>query len=276
MINPNSPPSKPALQLWSILNLLEINIDETLEMVASLGFSSVELAGFGNHRPKVLAKALEKWGLEVIGIHDGPVRLLNKSVPEITVQRMMEYCDIFSTNTVVVTSLPEGLDLENGFLRQRWTSDLFHRLNEIAYRLDSSSLRLSYHGYAHDFKRQPKSHLAPIYSQFSEKIECKNVGLQLDTYFASIEGVSLEGILKSASNIHSFHLMEHDAEFIPKPFGEGGTNWLQFVTAALERFPDSSWILEPFAPHFCQDLDSAKNLISTNQSAWLNSLALNI
>ncbi|HTU02745.1 MAG TPA: hypothetical protein VMG58_13045, partial [Candidatus Sulfotelmatobacter sp.] len=66
-----------ALQLFSVRDDAKRDFAATAAAVARIGYSGVELAGYGNLDAKAAKAALDAAGLEVAGMHVGYAALLN-------------------------------------------------------------------------------------------------------------------------------------------------------------------------------------------------------
>ena len=66
------------LQLYSVRDITEKNLDEALGKVVALGYKFVEFAGFFNHSAEEVKAMLEKHGLKISGTHSG----LNDLAPD--------------------------------------------------------------------------------------------------------------------------------------------------------------------------------------------------
>jgi sugar phosphate isomerase/epimerase len=64
-----------ALQLWSVKEAVVVDFAATVVRVAQLGFTGVELAGFGKLDARGVRAALDGAGLQVAGMHINPARL---------------------------------------------------------------------------------------------------------------------------------------------------------------------------------------------------------
>ncbi len=64
-----------ALQLWSVKDQAKIDFAGTVQHVAEIGYTGVELAGFGNLDAKRVRSALTDAGLALAAVHVNPQRL---------------------------------------------------------------------------------------------------------------------------------------------------------------------------------------------------------
>ena len=59
------------IQLYSVRDLTEKNLDDALRQVSALGYRFVEFAGFFGHSAEDVRAMLEKYNLTVSGTHTG-------------------------------------------------------------------------------------------------------------------------------------------------------------------------------------------------------------
>lgn len=59
------------LQMYTLRQLTDKHMAQTLEQVAQMGYTGVELAGFGDLTPDEMVQAVRRNGLTVISAHVG-------------------------------------------------------------------------------------------------------------------------------------------------------------------------------------------------------------
>ena len=69
---------KIGLQLYSVRDHMEKNVEETLKKVAEIGYKYVEFAGFYDYEADEMKKMLDKYGLNAISVHQVYTGILEK------------------------------------------------------------------------------------------------------------------------------------------------------------------------------------------------------
>lgn len=127
------------LQLYTVRDAVEKNMEETLHKVAALGYEGVEIGGsFGNLDAGSMKRLCDELNLKVIAMHAGVDALQNNF------EKTAEDALILDTKYVVIAYSGEEYRSREGALK------LAGILNELGAKLNSSNLQLLYHN--HDFE----------------------------------------------------------------------------------------------------------------------------
>ena len=70
------------LQLFSVRDVTENDLEGALRQVAEMGYSAVEFAGFFGHSAQEVKGWLDKYGLKVSGTHTGMAELTDDKLEE--------------------------------------------------------------------------------------------------------------------------------------------------------------------------------------------------
>lgn len=130
-----------ALQMYTVREDSKADYLGTLSKVAEIGYTAVELAGYGDLPAEKLRMELQSRGLDAIASHVSFDRLMND------LDREVEYCLAIGNRNVVCSSLPDPYRNEAGFRR---AADAF---NKIGRHCSELGARLSYHTHAFEFER---------------------------------------------------------------------------------------------------------------------------
>ncbi|MFB9277637.1 sugar phosphate isomerase/epimerase family protein [Cohnella cellulosilytica] len=131
---------KISVQLYTLREECAADFPGVLRKLAQIGYGAVQFAGFHGYDPALLRSVLEETGLRVSGLHYGGDNLLNET------DRVIEEAKFFGTPDIVCSSIGADQRNEAGYRA------LKRRLNELAGRLQSEGLRLSYHNHAFEFE----------------------------------------------------------------------------------------------------------------------------
>src|SRR5579883_466717 len=130
-----------ALQLYTVRDELAKDFSGTLRKVAEMGYTNVELAGFGGMAAQDLKATLDEYGLKAIGSHVGLDLLEGAGLG-----KTIEDHKLIGVPYIVVPWLAqERRGDKAGYLR------LAEILNEIGETVKQSGLQLGYHNHNFEF-----------------------------------------------------------------------------------------------------------------------------
>lgn len=130
---------KISVQLYTLREQCAADFPGTLRKLAQIGYSGVQFAGYHGHDPASLKAIIEESGLQVSGLHVGESELLNDW------ERLIAEAKLFGTPDIVCAGIGTDSRNEDGYRSVK------RRFNEIASRLQSEGLRVSYHNHAFEF-----------------------------------------------------------------------------------------------------------------------------
>ena len=208
------------LQLYSIRDLTEKDLEKGLETAAALGYASVEFAGFFGRPAKEVRATLERLGLRASGTHTGIEALSPDRIAE-----TMEYHLALGCRDLIIPGYPhadtaEGLD------------ELLRTVAYAAPILRGHGIRLGYHNHAFEFL--PTSFGRDIFAQLHDKTD---VSFEIDTFWAWEAGrdpVALMRRLRAEGRLCAIHLKDGKSGGEGRSIGEGDAPCLAVRSAALE------------------------------------------
>ena len=126
------------VQLYTVRDLMEVDVAHTLERVAAVGYDEVEFAGYFEHTPAQIRGLLDQSGLRAPAAHVD-IDLLRTRLEEV-----LEAADIIGHSYLVCPWLrPEERTLEH----YRQHANLF---NEVGAACRTAGIQFAYHN--HDFE----------------------------------------------------------------------------------------------------------------------------
>ena len=191
------------LQLFSVRDLAEKNLDEALRQVSALGYKFVEFAGFFGHSAEEVRGMLEKYGLRVSGTHTGW-----QEIAEYFEETVAYHKAIGNTNIIV-----PGADLSD----QKKLDAFIEMANEFQPRLAAEGIRMGYHNHSHEFK--PNSDGSMIHDQLVYRTQLE---LEIDTFWAFAGGVEPTEIMERLKDrVHVIHIKDGMKNGSGMPLGKG-------------------------------------------------------
>jgi sugar phosphate isomerase/epimerase len=173
--DPAGPPSFPlgsvGLQLYTVRNLMQRNVDETLQQVAAAGYTLVETAGLYDRTPAAFRASLDRYGLRTASGHY-PLEQL-QTTPDV----VFATAHALGQEYVIVPFLPPAL--RSSIAAYAALGDQFNRLGE---QCRAAGLRFAYHN--HNFEFETFGGTASAYDTLLARTDPALVSFELDVYWA--------------------------------------------------------------------------------------------
>ena len=191
------------IQLYSIRDLTEKNLEDALRQVSEIGYRNVEFAGFFGHSAEEVAAMLRRYGLTTSGTHTGWDAILQN--PE----EIAEYHKAIGTNHIIIP----GTDLWS-----RKTMDAFvANVNEVQPKLEAMGMTLGFHNHYKEFET-----MADGFVPYDEIVSRTALKLEIDTYWAYVAGRDPVALMEQYKDRLQFiHIKDGDARGHGTPLGMG-------------------------------------------------------
>jgi sugar phosphate isomerase/epimerase len=197
-------------------------IAASLKKVADIGYTAIQISGFGPADPKQVAKLVEDNGLKVASTHRSWPQFLNDLDTEIEIHKLWK-CD-----HPAIGGLPGEYHSLDGLKR------FLDELAPIAERLAAEGMDFSYHNHNHELcKYEGKTWLARLYDEASPDM----LKAEIDTYWIQAGGGDPAAwVRKCAGREPLLHLkdfaMAPGREQRFAEIGEGNMNWETILAEA--------------------------------------------
>lgn len=179
------------IQMFSVRDVAEKDLQQALRTVAELGYRYVEFAGFFDHPAGEVRSWLDEYGLVCSGTHTGMQALLPECIDETIAYHKAIGCD-----TLIVPSAKwstEELMAEN-----------LAFLNDAQKKLAAEEIRLGYHNHSKEFMQTPYGKVIE-----EELLAQTSVDLEVDTFWAFNAGLDpVEFLEAHKDRIHVIHLKD--------------------------------------------------------------------
>lgn len=197
-------------------------IAASLQRVREIGYEGVELAGLGPIEPVHLGRLLRDAGLDASSAHVRWERLRDET------DGVLEDCREWSCDHLAVPSLPPAYRDAAGYAR------FGAEAGEVAGRLRSAGVRLSYHNHSFELERFGSESGLELLFRASGPV----LGAQIDTYWIQHGGGSPAGwIRRLQGRVPSVHLKDMVVvEGAPAmaEVGAGNLEWADVLHACEE------------------------------------------
>jgi sugar phosphate isomerase/epimerase len=135
----SAPIGKPGVQLYTVRDQMQNDVQSTLAKVAEIGYQEVEFAGYFGHDPAEIRGWLDEFGMSAPAAHIGFDAMQNDAASVIAAGKTVDH------EFIVVPSMPDKLrgsiDGYKTFVKE---------LNRLGKICTDSGMRLAYHN--HDFE----------------------------------------------------------------------------------------------------------------------------
>ena len=191
------------LQLYSVRDITEKDLDAALKQVARIGYRSVEFAGFFNHSAEQVRDMLAEYGLTVSGTHSGFGDL------DADFAATVKYHHTIGNTNYIVPGAPWKTRTE--------LDETIEKMNRYQPMLAAEGIRLAYHNHDGEFKPNADGQIP------HEEMERRtNIDFQIDTYWAFVAGKDpVEVITRLKDRVPVIHLKDGTRDGKGFALGEG-------------------------------------------------------
>lgn len=211
------------IQMYSLRDVTEKDLEGALRMVSEMGYKYVEFAGFFGHPAEDVKAWLDKYSLEVSGTHTG----FGELVPE-KLEETIAYHKAIGNKNIIVPGFnrtDEGLE------------DLISTLNYALPILKENGISLGYHN--HSSELLPTASGRCYHKEIEERTEAD---FEIDTFWAYNAGFDpLELMEKFKNRMKVVHLKDGfpsedklERGAVGKSVGSGSAPVLEVIAKANE------------------------------------------
>jgi sugar phosphate isomerase/epimerase len=185
--------SSPSVQLYSVRDAVDENVDRAVARLAEIGFTKAEPYAF-HLRTAELKRALSAAGVAAPSGH-APVIDAEDAAP------IFDAAAELGMTTVIDPFIPT----------ERWqTADdaarLAERVNELSEQATARGLEFGYHNHQWEFTNKVDGR--PVYELFVEQLG-PGVVLELDTFWATVGGADAVAVLRSLGDrVRAIHVKD--------------------------------------------------------------------
>jgi len=211
-----------ALQLYTVREDAARDFAGTLEAVATLGYTGVELAGYHGMSASDLRAKLASLGLSVAASHVPWARL------EAELPQVIEECHTLRCEYLVCPALPNELRTAAGY------QAVGQSLNEMGQTLQANDMHLCYHNHNWEFAAETAIDGANAYDWLLTHTD-PTVQFELDVYWVQKAGRNpVEYLAQYGGRFPLVHLKDitKDARETFAPVGTGSMNFGPIFAAA--------------------------------------------
>ncbi len=208
------------IQLYTVRDLMEINLPNTLSQLANIGYREVEFAGYFNHSPKEIRLLLDDLGLIAPSVHTNTQSM--RESPEKLIEASI---DVGHKYIVLAGLRPE----------ERATLDDYYRhvdlITSFAEKCQAAGLQFAYHNHAYEF--QDLEGVRPIDLLLTE-IDPLLMQLEIDFYWVIKAGVDpIEYLEKYPGRFPLCHVKDMAVDGSMADVGDGRINFSKLFSYDL-------------------------------------------
>lgn len=206
------------LQLFSVRDVTDKDLEGTLKAVAEMGYKYVEYAGFFGHSAEQVKEWQDKYGLKCSGTHSGWVELL----PENIEATIAYHKTIGNPNYIIPGADLSTLDK---------IIDFCAVMNKAQLRLAEEGISLGYHNHSHEFVVMPWG--STIHSELEKR---GTFDFEIDTFWAFNAGIDpVETLKRLSGRVKVIHLKDGFKGGQGKSLGQGEAPVLKVREYAIKQ-----------------------------------------
>jgi sugar phosphate isomerase/epimerase len=205
---PTATSYKPGIQLYTLRNVLNQDLEGTLNALVSMGYEEVETHSHYGRTPDVFREILQDAGLDAPAAHYGAGALRDD------LDRIIEEAGILG-HQFIFCPHPGPFPFA--------TIDDYRRLADFltatGSRLKEVGIQFGYHN--HDFECRPIDGQIPLFVLFDDS-DADAVSIELDLFWAVHGGIEpMDVIRRYPGRVHAFHVKDRTAEGEMVDVGKG-------------------------------------------------------
>ncbi len=214
-------PIPVSLQLWSVRDDMRRDFAGTVAEIGRIGYSAVELAGFGNLDAAGARAALANANLVVSGMHVGIAALRADLAQTIADAQLLR------TRHLIVPHWPPA-----EFSSVAAVEKIAAELDTFGARIRAAGLQLSFHNHAGEFQLLEGR---PVFDWLLAASQPRNLAAEVDVYWVHAAGYSPEKFLRDqGARVKLVHLKDETE------LGGGPVDFSR-VFAAVESIGAAEW-----------------------------------
>ncbi|MCL2517395.1 MAG: sugar phosphate isomerase/epimerase [Oscillospiraceae bacterium] len=190
------------LQMYSVRDITENQMDYALSEVAAMGYSFVQFAGFADYTAEEIKSMLDKYNLSVYGTHIGWQQIEN-------LDATIKYHKTIGNSNLIIP----GADLST----KEKLDAFIDFINEYQPKVEAAGMLMHYHNHSHEF--HPNNDGLYIHKELEERT---NILFEIDTYWvynAKLDPV--ETLERLKHRVKVIHLKDGDDKGEGFALGEG-------------------------------------------------------
>ncbi len=204
------------LQLYSLRDITDKDMDAALREVSKMGYEFVEFAGFMGHSPKAIAEMLDKYSLKASGTHSG----VDGLQPDVIKDSIRAHKEIGCENYII-----PGADIRTG-AKLKALIDLINYAQPI---LEEEGIKLHFHNHKGEFL--PNSDGRYAHYELEKKTK---ILFEIDTYWAFAAGRDPVALMERLKNRISVIHVKDGSGAEARALGEGDAPVCAVVNKARE------------------------------------------
>lgn len=214
---------KLVAQLYTVRDFTQTpeDIKMTLKKVKEIGYSAVQVSGFGPIDPYHLKDLADETGVKIVVTHSDEYRMRNDF------DALVKEHKLWDCKYVGLGSMPKDYPRDyDGYAR------FAREFSDIARKFADEGLKLVYHNHAFEFEKfRGKTGLEIIFDESDPEV----FGFEIDTYWVQAGGADpVEWIKKVQGRMEVIHLKDmaiKERKQIYAEIGEGNLNWPKILKA---------------------------------------------
>lgn len=198
----------------------EKDLDYTLEQIAKIGYTTVQVSGIGaSIQPQTVKELCDKHNLKIVITHSDANRILNDT------EQLIEDHKRMGCQYIGLGSMPEK------YRNPEWFHHFYSDYIEAAKKIRDAGMLFMYHNHNFEFEKVDGKYYL---EHMMEKFDSSELGFTLDTYWLQAAGADVcQWIERLKDRIPCVHLkdmamLKHEA--VMAPVLEGNMNFEKILS----------------------------------------------
>ncbi len=253
-----------ATQIWPFREYFGQDMPATLERIAELGFSGVELCRWFNW-----TDMFDKWtaeeilgvsrsvGLKVVSSH-----ISYPTIFEENLDNLIQFCRTVGMSYAIVASVPE--EQANSVDAVLGIANIFNKAAQV---LKSEGIQVGYHNHGFDFKPLPEDGSLP-WDLFFDHTDSAVI-MQVDIGNAHQGGADpIHYLKKYPGRAKLVHLKEFSTDKPPAAIGDGDVDWAQVIEVCDALHQPEWYIIEQEEKEYDPWQSAERSLAYLRENGW--------
>lgn len=206
-------------QLYTVRSFLqtEKDIKRTLQKIAEMGYTSIQVSAVGKIKPETLRAMCDEVSLQIVLTHTSPERILYET------DQVIEEHNILGCDYIGIGAMPDK------YRSLDWYGYFASDFREAAGRIARSGKLFMYHNHHFEFEKMDGKRMI---DRLIEDFSPEELGITLDTYWVHAAGADVcEWIDKLKDRLHCVHLKDMGSNKQMEPVMEGNMNFTGILRA---------------------------------------------
>lgn len=220
-------------QLYTVRELCqdEAGLAATLEQIAKIGYTAVQVSAIGPLEPEIVRGLCDRYQLRIVLTHTDPQEILSNT------EKVIADHQILGADYVGIGSLPKNYSRDPDGMRRFWAD-----YQAAAVRLAAAGIPLQYHNHHFELERFSGRTLLDLLADMAAPDQ---LGFIIDTYWLQYAGADAAEIIRALTGrvpvVHLKDMAVSDGKQVMAAVLSGNMNFQAILDACAES--GTKWLM---------------------------------